>query len=78
MKMPILATKNNGMVDVIEENNLGVIIEPITNLILSSIRKLHGNQKSYMTNIIKYAEKNHYLSIKNYLKIIEDGKLIVS
>ena len=71
MKMPILATKNNGIVDVIEENNLGIIIEPKAGVILSSIRKLYKDQKNYMTNIIKYAEKNPYLSIKDYLKIIE-------
>ena len=71
MKMPILATKNNGIVDVIEENNLGIIIEPKASMILSSIRKLYKDQKNYITNIIKYAEKNPYLSIKDYLKIIE-------
>jgi glycosyltransferase involved in cell wall biosynthesis len=71
MKMPILATKNNGIVDVIEENDLGIIIEPKAGVILSSIRKLYKDQKNYMTNIIKYAEKNPYLSIKDYLKIIE-------
>ena len=71
MKMPILATKNNGIVNVIEENNLGIIIEPKASVILSSIRKLYKDQKNYTTNIIKYAEKNPYLSIKDYLKIIE-------
>jgi len=71
MKMPILATKNNGIVDVIEENNLGIIIEPNASVILSSMRILYKDQKNYITNIIKYAEKNPYLSIKDYLKIIE-------
>ena len=71
MKMPILATKNNGIVDVIEENNLGIIIEPKASVILSSIRKLYKDQKNYVTDIIKYAEKNPGLSIKDYLEIIE-------
>ena len=71
MKMPILATKNNGIVDVIEENSLGIIIEPEASVILSSIRKLYKDQKNYTTNIIKYAEKNPGLSIKDYLEIIE-------
>ena len=71
MKMPILASNNNGIVDVIEENNLGIIIETKASVITSSIRKLHKDQKNYTTNIIKYAEKNPYLSIKDYLKIIE-------
>jgi hypothetical protein len=71
MKMPILASKNNGIVNVIEENNLGIIIEPKASLILSSIRKLYKEQQNYITNIIKYAEKNRYLSINDYLEIIK-------
>ena len=71
MKMPILASKNNGIVNVIEENNLGIIIEPKASLILSSIRKLYKDQQNYITNIIKYAEKNRYLSINDYLEIIK-------
>jgi glycosyltransferase involved in cell wall biosynthesis len=78
MKMPILATKNNGIIDVIEENNLGIIIEPSASLILTSIHNLYKDQKNYITNIIKYAEKNPYLSIKDFLKIIEDEKKTVS
>ena len=74
MKIPILATQNNGIVDVIIENNLGVIIEPNANLILSSLLNLYKDQKSYMGNIIKYAKDYPYLSIKDYLKMVEDRK----
>ena len=73
MKIPILATKNNGIVDVIEENNLGVIIEPSPSLILASVGKLYKNQENYIINILKYAQEHPYLSIKDYLKMIENG-----
>ncbi len=73
MKIPILATQNNGIVEVIKENNLGVIIEPSPSLILASIDKLYKDQKNYVINILKYAREHPYLSIKDYLKIIEDG-----
>ena len=76
MKMPILATKNNGIVDVIEENNLGVIIEPSASLILSSVRKLYKDQNEYMISILKYAKEHPYLSIQDYLKMIEDRKYV--
>ena len=75
MKMPILATQNNGIVEVIEENNLGIVIEPSASLILSSVRKLYKHQKEYMTSILKYAKEHPYLSIKEYLKMVEDGKI---
>ena len=74
MKIPILATQNNGIVEVIEENNLGIVIKPSASLVLSSIRKLYKDQKEYMTSIIKYAKEHPYLSIKEYLKMIEDGE----
>ena len=74
MKMPILATKNNGLVNVIEKNKLGIITDTSKNMLLSSIRKLYKEQNSYMANIIKYAELHPYLSIKDYLKIIENEK----
>ena len=76
MKMPILATKNNGIVDVIEENNLGVIIEPSASLILSSVRKLYKDQNEYMISILKYAREHPYLSIKDYLNMIGDRKYV--
>ena len=76
MKMPILATKNNGLVDVIEENNLGIIIEPKASLILSSIRKLYKDQNEYMISILKYAREHPYLSIKDYLKMTGDRKYV--
>ena len=74
MKIPILATQNNGIVDVIKENNLGVIIEPSASLILSSLLNLYKDQKKYTRNIIKYAKDHPYLSIKDYLKMAEDRK----
>jgi len=74
MKIPILATQNNGIVDVIKENNLGVIIEPSASLILSSLLNLYKDQKNYVRNIIKYAKDHPYLSIKDYLKMVEDRK----
>ena len=74
MKIPILATQNNGIVDVIKENNLGVIIEPSASLILSSLLNLYKDQKNYVRNIIKYAKDHPYLSIKDYLKMAEDRK----
>ena len=74
MKMPILATKNNGLVNVIEKNKLGIITDTSKNMLLSSIRKLYKEQNNYMANIIKYAELHPYLSIKDYLKIIENEK----
>ncbi len=74
MKIPILATQNNGIVDVIKENNLGIVIEPSPSLILESVGKLYKYQKNYITSIIKYAQEHPYLSIKDYLKMVEDGK----
>tara|TARA_B100001105_G_C22255982_1_gene384646 strand:- start:590 stop:775 length:186 start_codon:yes stop_codon:yes gene_type:complete len=61
-------------VEVIEENNLGIIIEPSASLILSSLLNLYKDQKNYMRNIIKYAKDHPYLSIKDYLKMAEDRK----
>ena len=72
MKIPILATPNNGVVNIIEENNLGIIIEPSANLIMSSILNLYKNQKKYTISILKYAKEHPYLSIKDYLKMTED------
>jgi glycosyltransferase involved in cell wall biosynthesis len=71
MKIPILATQNNGIVDVIKENNLGVIIEPSASLILSSLLNLYKDQKKYTLRILKYAEKYPYLSIKDYLMMVK-------
>ena len=72
MQIPVLTTKNNGLVEVIEENNLGIIIEPNPSLISSSIYKLYNDQETYKTNISKYAKKHSYLSIEDYLKIIQE------
>ena len=74
MKIPILATQNNGIVDVIRENNLGVVIEPSPSLILASVEKLYKDQKNYIISILKYAREHPYLSIKDFLKMVEDGK----
>jgi len=73
MKIPILASQNNGIVDVIKENNLGVIIEPSPRLILTSVGTLYKDQKKYIKSILKYAREHPYLSIKDYLKMIEGG-----
>ena len=74
LQSPVLTTKNNGLVEVIEENKLGIIIEPNPRLILSSIYKLYNDQEVYKINISKYAKKHSYLSIKDYLKIIQESK----
>jgi glycosyltransferase involved in cell wall biosynthesis len=71
MKIPILASQNNGIVDIIKENNLGVIIEPSPRLILTSVGTLYKDQKKYIKSILKYAREHPYLSIKDYLKMID-------
>ena len=71
MQIPILTSKNNGVVDVVQKNKLGIVIELNTSLILSSIHKLYQDQGTYITNILQYGEKHPYLSIKDYLKMIE-------
>ena len=65
MKIPILATQNNGIVEVIEENNLGIVIEPSASLILSSVRKLYKDQNEHIISVLKYAREYPYLSIKS-------------
>jgi len=72
MQIPILTSKNNGAVDVVKKNKLGIVIELNTSLILSSIQKLHQDQETYITNILQYGKNYPYLSIKDYLKMIEN------
>ena len=78
MQIPILASKNNGFVDVLEKNKLGIVIELDTSLILSSIHKLYQDQETYITNILQYGKKYPYLSIKDYLKMIEKTNQVTS
>ena len=62
--------------EVIEENNLGIVIEPSASLILSSVRKLYKDQNEHIISILKYAREHPYLSIKDYLKMAEDRKYV--
>ena len=36
-------------------------------------KSLYKNQENYIINILKYAKEHPYLSIKDYLKMIENG-----